>query len=60
MPTYEYTCQLCGNLVVITHKITENPPVICHHCFRKDVNSHMTRGVGGGLGFRFDCDMPTR
>lgn len=49
MPTYEYTCALCGYQKEVRQKITDEPIVKCEQCDE----SSMKRGPGGGIGLSF-------
>jgi putative FmdB family regulatory protein len=50
MPTYDYSCTLCGDTFEERQKITDAPLTHCHKCHKEGLK----RGIGGGLAtFRF-------
>lgn len=50
MPTYDYTCDLCGHACEERQNITDAPLVQCPQCGQ----AGLKRGIGGGLTtFRF-------
>jgi putative FmdB family regulatory protein len=49
MPTYDYECQSCGNVIEVFHSMSESPEVSCDKCKSTDV----VRKITGGAGFIF-------
>lgn len=49
MPTYEYSCEKCGNKIEVLQKITDEPLKECPHCKEPSLR----RGPGGGIGLSF-------
>lgn len=49
MPTYEYQCATCGNVIEVSQKITAEPLTLCEKCG----NHTLKRGPGGGIGIAF-------
>ena len=47
MPTYEYRCANCSEVVEALQKISESPLTICPSCHQDT----LVRGPGGGIGF---------
>jgi putative FmdB family regulatory protein len=37
MPTYEYKCRVCEDIVVVQHSINDSPTVVCGKCQAKRV-----------------------
>jgi len=53
MPTYDYSCDLCGHAFEERQKISDAPLSTCPKCGQEGVK----RGIGGGLAtFRFIGD----
>ena len=54
MPTYNYECQSCGDIIEVFHSMSENPEVTCKTCGSKEVERKITGGAGviyKGSGF---------
>ena len=54
MPTYDYECKDCGNIIEVFHGISENPKVVCTECGQTNTERQITGGTGfilKGSGF---------
>ncbi|MBQ3822332.1 MAG: zinc ribbon domain-containing protein [Thermoguttaceae bacterium] len=49
MPTYEYHCEACNQVVEIFHSMTAKPAEICPKCGKKALH----RRISGGSGIIF-------
>jgi putative FmdB family regulatory protein len=49
MPTYQYTCKMCGHLMEEFQSITEPPLVHCPKC----KTDNLVRSIGAGAGLIF-------
>jgi putative FmdB family regulatory protein len=46
MPTYEYRCQYCHELVEAFQRMSDTPLIVCPHCGKEG----LSRVVSGGAG----------
>ncbi len=48
MPTYEYSCDYCGNDFEVFQKMSDEPVQICPKC-----GKHVRKVLSGGIGISF-------
>ncbi|MBO8449684.1 MAG: FmdB family transcriptional regulator [Spirochaetes bacterium] len=48
MPTYEYSCDSCGNDFEVFQKMSDEPVQVCPKC-----GQHVRRVLSGGIGICF-------
>ena len=48
MPTYEYSCDYCGNDFEVFQKMSDKPVQVCPKC-----GKHVRRVLSGGIGINF-------
>ncbi len=54
MPTYDYVCNRCNNIMELFHGMNETPEVKCSECASEDTFKKISGGVGihfKGSGF---------
>jgi putative FmdB family regulatory protein len=53
MPTYDYKCRVCDNVIIVQHSINDSPTVVCGECQSKRVKVFSAPGIefkGTGWG----------
>ena len=50
MPTYEYSCQICGHQLEVFQRMSEDPIKICPECDEPSLKRRI--GLGAGIIFK--------